>query len=166
MSENAAFMLYAILIGVGATAVLDLWSLAAQRIFGAPTPDYVMVGRWVGHFARGKFAHDKIGQAPPIRGEALIGWSAHYLTGIFYAGALLAIVGLGWARQPTPLPALLFGIATVIAPFFVMQPSMGAGFVASRAPNPNAARFRSIIAHTVFGVGLYLSAVLLRAAIF
>ena len=35
---------------------------------------------------------------------------------------------------------------------------MGAGVAASRTPHPNAARLRSVVTHTVYGVGLYLAA--------
>jgi len=46
----------------------------------------------------------------------------------------------------------------VLVPFFVMQPSFGFGIAASRTPNPTQARLRSLMAHTVFGVGLYVCA--------
>jgi hypothetical protein len=48
----------------------------------------------------------------------------------------------------------------VVAQFFIMQPGMGAGIAASKTPSPAQARLRSIINHTVFGFGLYISAVL------
>ena len=41
-----------------------------------------------------------------------------------------------------------------------MQPGMGAGIAASKTPKPNAARLRSAMTHTVFGLGLYASALL------
>ena len=72
----------------------------------------------------------------------------------------LVLWGLEWARPPTWLPALIVGLATVVAQFFIMQPGMGAGIAASKTPNPAQARLRSIINHTVFGFGLYISAVL------
>jgi Protein of unknown function (DUF2938) len=40
----------------------------------------------------------------------------------------------------------------------IMQPAMGAGVAALKAPRPHVARFRSIVTHTVYGVGLYVSA--------
>jgi len=55
-------------------------------------------------------------------------------------------------------PALAVGIGTVAAPFFLMQPGMGAGIAASRTPRPNAARLQSLLTHAVFGLGLYVSA--------
>jgi hypothetical protein len=39
-----------------------------------------------------------------------------------------------------------------------MQPAMGVGLASSKAPKPNLARLRSLLAHTAFGIGLYLSA--------
>jgi hypothetical protein len=50
------------------------------------------------------------------------------------------------------------GIGTVAAPFFLMQPGMGAGIAASRTPRPNAARLQSLLTHAVFGLGLYITA--------
>jgi hypothetical protein len=146
------------LIGTGATLILDLWSLAAKAIFGVPFPNYTMVGRWIGYFPRGRFMHESVADAPAVAGESLIGWTAHYSIGILYAALLVALAGIDWLRAPTVLPALIVGFVTVAAPFLVMQPAMGSGIASSKAPKPNAARLRSLAAHAVFGLGLYLSA--------
>ncbi len=50
---------------------------------------------------------------------------------------------------------MLIGIGSVAAPFFVMQPAMGAGIAASRTPRPAIARLHSLVTHAVFGLGLY-----------
>lgn len=142
-------------IGAGATAVMDLWSIARKRLLGIALPDYGLVGRWVGHMAAGKFRHARLAAAPAVPGERLIGWSAHVLTGLAFAAVLLGIVGVEWIRRPTLCPALLVGLGTVAAPFFLMQPGMGAGIAASRTPRPAAARLQSVITHGVFGLGLY-----------
>jgi len=149
-------------IGAGATLATDLWAIARRRLLGVPGPDYGLVGRWFAHMARGRFRHERIAAAPPVRGELLIGWTAHYLIGVAFAGVLLAVCGLAWVRQPTPAPALAMGIATVSAPFLLMQPGMGAGIAASRAPRPNAARLQSLITHTIFGLGLYAAGLVLN----
>jgi hypothetical protein len=149
------FLTFAVLTGAGATAVMDLWTLARKRLLGTPAADYGLVGRWVGHMARGRFRHDRIAASPAVRGERLIGWTVHYLTGIAFAAVLLALWGLDWVRHPTLGPALIVGIATVAAPFLLMQPGMGAGIAASRTPRPNAARLQSLVTHTIFGFGLY-----------
>jgi DUF2938 family protein len=158
MSEGLQFVIDGVLIGVGATAVLDLWNALLKRLFGIPSLNLAMLGRWIGHLPRGRFVHDKIADSSPVPGELLIGWTAHYSIGVSFAILLLAVCGLNWARHPTPLPALVVGLVTVIAPFFILQPGMGAGIAASKTPNPNAARLKSIASHTVYGIGLYVAA--------
>lgn len=144
-----------VLIGVGATAATDLWAIVRRRLLGTPPPNYGLVGRWLAHMTRGRFCHDAIAAAVPVQGERLIGWTAHYLIGISYAVILVGIWGVQWIHQPTLWPAMAVGIGTVAAPFFLMQPGMGAGVAASRTPRPAAARLHSLIMHAIFGLGLY-----------
>lgn len=143
-------------IGAGATAVIDLWAIARKRLLGVPLPDYGLVGRWLARMALSRrFRHERISAAPAVRGERLIGWTAHYLTGIAFAALLPGIWGTAWIRQPTIGPALLVGVGTVAAPFLLMHPGMGAGLAASRAPRPASARLQSLVTHAIFGLGLY-----------
>jgi hypothetical protein len=150
-----------VLIGLGAAALMDVWSLVLRRGFGVTTLDYGLLGRWIGHLAHGQVRHERIGSSQPVRGERVIGWTAHYAIGITFAFVLLAIVGPSWIQAPTLLPALVVGLVTIIAPWLVMQPSMGAGIAGSRTPAPGATRLRNLGTHTVYGVGLYLSALVL-----
>ncbi|WP_299341617.1 DUF2938 domain-containing protein [uncultured Pseudoxanthomonas sp.] len=151
-----------VLIGLGATVTMDAWGLLRWRVFGVPRADYGRVGRWLGHMAAGQFRHEAIARSPPVRGERVLGWVAHYLTGVAFAALLPVVWGDAWLRDPTPLPALLLGVGTVAAPFLLMQPGMGAGVAASRTAEPGRARLHSLVNHLVFGAGLYLSAMFLR----
>ncbi|MBV7540474.1 DUF2938 domain-containing protein [Acidovorax sp. sic0104] len=144
-------------IGIGATAVLDVW-LAALRRMGVTTQPLALIGRWVGHMARGRWCHDGIAKSAPVRGEGALGWLMHYATGVCFAALLVLVTGRNWAAQPTVLPALAAGIATVAAPLLVMQPAMGSGVAASRTATPWRNRLRSVANHAVFGAGLYLAA--------
>lgn len=163
MSEALNYLAHAVLIGAGATAVIDIWAVARKRLLGIPSMDYALVGRWIAYLPRGRFRHDPIAATPPVKGERLIGWIAHYLIGIAFAAVLLAFWGLDWARHPTLGPALIVGIGSAVAPFFVMQPGMGAGIAASRTPRPAAARINSLITHAIFGAGLYAAGWIARA---
>jgi hypothetical protein len=49
----------------------------------------------------------------------------------------------------------------VALPLFVMQPAMGAGVASSGTPTPLKNCLRSLANHTVFGLGLYVSAVVI-----
>jgi len=142
------FLASMVLVGAGATAVTDFWSLARKRLLGIAPPDFGLVGRWIGHMPRGRFRHDSIADSPAVRGERLLGWTAHYLIGIAFAGILLGVWGLEWLRNPRLLPALIVGAGTVVAPLCLMQPAMGLRFSAHRAGH-------SFLTHLVFGAGLY-----------
>ncbi len=152
-----------LMVGVGATLAMDAWGLMLKHVYGVTGLDYRMVGRWIGHWPRGRFRHDGMAKVAPVAGEGAIGWIAHYGIGVAFAAGLVAVAGSDWLSTPTVLPAMLAGVVTVAAPFFVMQPAFGLGIAASRTPNPVAARLRSLITHLVFGTGLYAAAQLATA---
>jgi len=150
-------VLSAVFIGVGATLIMDTWGAIRKRLLGIPAADYALVGRWVGHMAHGKFRHERIAAASPVPAERVIGWTVHYAIGVAFSAGMIWIAGADWLRQPAIAPALAFGIATVAAPFLLMQPGMGAGIAASRTPKPWSARLQSFLTHAIFGVGLWLA---------
>lgn len=146
-------------VGIGATAIMDLWAIFLRRAFNVASADYCLVGRWFCHMPAGKFVHQGIGKAPKKNGECAVGWVAHYVIGIIYAVALVVLMPGDWLQQPTLLPAVLVGLGTLFFPFFVMQPAFGLGIAAARSPRPAQARLRSLSSHMAFGIGLYLAAV-------
>ena len=157
MNQTIEFAVRAVVIGVGATMVMDAWALLLRQ-FGIPSLNFAFLGRWLGHLPRGQWRHQSIAKAAPVRGELLLGWGAHYSIGITFAVLLLWVFGLEWARSPSLLPALGIGLVTVIAPLFVLQPAMGAGIASSKTPTPVFNSIKSVVTHTVYGVGLYLGA--------
>jgi hypothetical protein len=157
MNQPTSFALDVTMLGIIATALLDLWALARMTLSSVAMPDYAMVGRWVGHMFKGRFRHDSIARAKPVPFESLLGWTVHYATGIGFAWSLLVLSGMEWLRAPSLLPAFSVGVVSVAAPFLLLQPGMGLGIAASRAPQPKAARLRSLMTHTVFGLSLYIA---------
>jgi Protein of unknown function (DUF2938) len=151
-------ILIGIAVGLGATLVLDLWSVFLNRVFNIPLPNYCFVGRWLRYMTEGIFRHSKIAAAPQKLAECTVGWIAHYAIGVIFALLLVILGPPQWLREPTLLPAMIVGFATVAFPYLVMQPSFGLGIAASKTPNPTEARIRSLMNHAVFGLGLYLSA--------
>lgn len=148
------------LIGIGATAIMDLWLTFLKRL-GVNTQSFALIGRWVGHLFRGRVAHAAIARSEPIAGELAWGWLTHYAVGTAFAALLAVIAGRAWMANPTLAPALAVGALTVAAPLLIMQPAMGAGFLASKTPTPLKNCMRSLANHSVFGLGLYLSAALM-----
>jgi hypothetical protein len=156
------FLYRAVLIGIGATAVFDLWGLLLKHVFGLPGANWGLVGRWFCHAAGGTVFHEDIAKARPVPYERAAGWLGHYLVGILFAAILLALVPSDWPRQPTLLPALIVGLVTVGAGWFLLQPGMGAGIAASKRPNANQIRALNVAGHIVFGIGMFGTALLIR----
>ncbi|RVU33520.1 DUF2938 family protein [Rheinheimera riviphila] len=150
-------ILAAMVIGAGATALLDLWSLLLKKVGNIPSLSFCLVGRWFSLMRHGQFRHPKIGSAPTQPLECALGWTIHYLTGMLFALPLVLLNGGQWLVEPSLQWALVLGICTVLFPFLLMQPAFGMGIAAAKAPKPWSARTKSLLSHTVFGGGLYVA---------
>jgi len=162
MSLAAPTLLRALLVGAGATLAIDLWNSFLKRAFGLSSLDYCLLGRWARHLAGGTLRHASIAAAPPKSWECATGWLAHYAIGLGLALVFVVIATAEWLARPTLLPALLFGVATVVFPLFVLQPALGLGVASAKTPKPVQARLKSLGTHAVFGLGLYASALAAR----
>ncbi len=69
MSEKVEFLSRVILIGVGATIVMDLWALLLRQ-FGIPSLNFAFLGRWLCHLPEGQWIHESIAKAAPAHHSA------------------------------------------------------------------------------------------------
>lgn len=151
-----------IIIGVGATVLMDVWAFILAAFPGQAKPNWGPVGRWVWHLREGRVFHQDIGRASPYAHEAALGWAFHYAVGALYGVLLLLITGPGWLAHPSFWPAWLWSILTIAAGWFLLIPGLGLGWAAARTPNPTKVRLLGLVAHTVFGFGLYATALLIK----
>ncbi|MEW5917295.1 MAG: DUF2938 domain-containing protein [Gemmatimonadota bacterium] len=154
---SAVDLFSAIAMGLGATVSIDLWALFLRRAFGVRGLNFCMLGRWVLHMPNGTIKHDNIATAAAKAHECKVGWTTHYLIGAAFGVTFVFIAPANWMTDPTLVPALAFGMVTVLVPFFTLQPAFGLGIASSRTAHPNQARLKSLVTHGVFGVGLWLS---------
>jgi hypothetical protein len=118
MNNMALTLVSGIFIGIGATLTFDLWALFLKNVFKIAPSNFCLVGRWLLSMPDGIFKHSNIVSSPRKSAECAVGWIAHYMTGITFAIAFVALAGSNWLRHPTLIPAVVFGIVTVIAKFF------------------------------------------------
>lgn len=158
MNDQVTWLLQAMGIGLGATLCMDIWAVFARRVFGVTGLNWCLVGRWVRGFADGRFVSDNIGVQPARAGECALGWLAHYVVGVGLGVAFALVAGQAWLIEPQVGPAVLFGWVTVLLPFFLLQPALGMGVAGARTPHPYGLRLRSLLTHTVYGLGLFIAA--------
>lgn len=159
---NLSYLIHAILVGFGATLIMDIWAWWLKHSFKIASANYCLVGRWFCYMPSGIFNHQNINQSPKKSFECLVGWLSHYLIGISYALLLIVITSPDWLNNPRLVPALLLGVVSVLMPYLIMQPAFGFGIAAQKTANPRQARLRSLMSHSVFGIGLYVSGQLIN----
>jgi len=154
-----------LLTGLLATLIMDGWSLARRYLFAVPSLNYALIGRWILWMSKGRYFHHTIHDTPAVKGETFTGWAVHYLTGMAFAFIPLLWRGQQWPEHADLLSAVISGLLSLMAPFFIMQPALGWGIAASKTPVPGKARLNSAVNHLVYGLGLYLAAVGLQPLI-
>jgi hypothetical protein len=146
-----------LIVGVLATVTMDVVAVIAPRLGiagrGPRRTGPNLIGRWIGYLLRGRFRHTDILQAPPLRGELVLGLAAHYLIGIMLTLMYLGLVVVAHAR-PTALSAILYGTATTVLPWFLMFPSQGMGWLGWDAPDDAHLARASLFNHIIFGLGI------------
>jgi hypothetical protein len=163
MSGMMGVFLEAILMGVLATLFMDVLAtfLGESRIIHQLIQPQA-VGRWTLYMFRGKFKHEDIHKSPALKYEKSVTLLSHYLIGIALAGVYLYLeLEVPAIRDQYWMP-VLFGVATVLLPWFWLYPSMGLGFLASKAPKASPYIVTSFVNHTNFGLGLAIWIVLFR----
>mgnify|MGYP000232870398 CR=1 FL=1 len=155
------FLVKSVLIGAGATAIFDVW-VKILTLFGLPGANWTLGGRWFAYIPRGKLVHESIATSPPLPNETAIGWVMHYVTGIVFAAALILIWGMEWTREPTQGPAIIVGLSTVLLGWCVMSPCMGGGIAGQKRPDRWKVRVVQLANHYVFGLGLWLTALVIN----
>ncbi|CAI3933296.1 unnamed protein product [Commensalibacter communis] len=150
-----------IIIGIGATIVLDIWDVIFGSLPGQSRANWAPIGRWVWNLKDGKLFNDTIDELTPYKHELALGWIFHYAVGIIYGVIFALYGGYEWFANPTFLPVWIWGIITLGAGWFILQPGLGLGFAASKLPNAWTVRVLGLVAHTFFAVGMYATALLL-----
>jgi hypothetical protein len=159
------FIQNAIVAGVVATVILDIWQRVLHVVTVIPPTNWGMVGRWFGHMPRGRFMHEAIAEAGPIDNEVATGWIVHYLIQIIYGVVYVGLIVIVLSATPSLLNGFIFGAASVVVPWFVMQPALGLGIMGSKAPNPAVSRYTALGAHCIYGMALYAGSALYTSVV-
>lgn len=143
-----------IVAGVVGTVAMDGLNLLFARIGTLSQIDVGTIGRMAAGWIRGRFRYGHPSEMQPIAHEVPYGYLTHY--GIGVSLALPYVVGwpLIIGGDPSPAWAVAYGIATTVASYFFVFPSMGFGVAGRRSPEGLRASLSSLANHLFYGIGL------------
>jgi len=143
-----------VVAGVLGTLVMDSLNNFFARTGMISKIDVGMIGRMAAGWAHGRFRYGHPGEMKQVANEVLYGYFTHYTIGV---GLAVPYV-LGWnllvGGPASPLWALAYGVATTVASWFFVFPSMGFGVFGRGSPEGMRAPLSSLANHLFYGVGL------------
>ena len=145
-----------VVAGVLGTVVMDLLNLLFARAGIISKIDVRMIGRMAVGWASGRFRYGHPSEMEKAANEMLYGYLTHHAIGVGFAVPYV----LGWdllvGGPASPLWALAYGVATTVASWFFVFPSMGFGALGWRSPEGLRAPLSSLANHLFYGLGIAL----------
>ena len=143
-----------LIVGVVACTIFDLWQRVFQKLTTIPPSNWAMVGRWsLSLITNGHIITRDLESQVERKNELVVGWLVHYSVAIGYAAVY------AWLMHATILQAglvdgLIFGVISVVVPWFFFLPCLGKGMLARLTPNPPLVCALALMMHSLFGVSI------------
>jgi hypothetical protein len=153
-------VLTGLVAGVVGTLAMDLLNSIVARTGVFLKIDVAMIGRMAVGWTRGQFCYRHPDEMKPVPNERIYGYLTHFAIGVGLAVAFVLGWGLWVGGPASPVWAVLYGVATTAASFFLVYPSMGLGVFGRRSPDRVRAFITPLANHLFYGVGLAVGVVL------
>ena len=145
-----------LIVGVSACAIFDLWQRLFQKLTAIPPSNWAIVGRWsLGLMTGGQLIARDLESQAERKNELAVGWLVHYGVAIGYA-AVYAWLIHATILQTGLVDGLIFGVISVVVPWFFFLPCLGKGILARLTPNPPLVCALTLMMHSLFGVSIGL----------
>ena len=143
-----------IIAGITACLAMDIFQRVLLLTCSQPPSNWAVVGRWTFYVLRtARLYQPAIENADEIKGEQALGWVVHYTVGIGYAIVYALFMQLGLLTASLS-DGLIFGLSSVIVPWFFFLPVMGKGILGKYTPAPAKVCILALANHCVFGLGM------------
>ena len=154
------FVVTGMVAGVLGTLVMDSLNLLFARTGIISKIEMGMIGRMAVGWARGRFRYGHPSEMEQVANEMLYGYVTHYTIGVVLAVPYV----LGWdllvGGPASPVWALAYGVATTVASYFFVFPSMGLGVFGRLSPEGIRSPLSSLANHLFFGGGMAIAVAL------
>ena len=149
-----------VVAGVSGTLVMDFLNHLFARVGVISKIDMKIIGRMAVGWTHGRFRYSHPDEMECVPNEMVYGYFTHYAIGVGLAIPFM----LGWnllvGGPASPVWALAYGVATTVASYFFVFPSMGFGVFGRRSPEGIRAPLSSLANHLFYGVGMAVAVAL------
>ena len=150
------FYLQGIISGIFATLLFDLFQISLFYAHNINKSKWDLVGRYFIGLMNRKYFRDDIANDIAEKNELLIGYIVHYIIGSLF-GILYVLLNMIFYIEPSIFLSLIIGFITVLGSWCILMPlTFNIGFFASKKEDQKQIMVQNLIAHFIFGVGLYL----------
>ena len=149
------FIFDPIIAGIVCCIAMDVWQRILFLTFNILPTNWSTTGRWFMMLISKKIIFNQnLDHENPVRYELQIGWAFHYWVAIIYGFAYYFLLAVFDILDTSILSGLIFGLISVIVPWFFYLPVTGKGFMGNKTPNPTLTILLSTSSHVVVGVFL------------
>ena len=140
-----------VIIGIVSCLAMDMWQRLLKLLYDINPSDWGVVGRWfVLVVSRGKIYNPTIDEEVPIKNELMIGWIVHYSVAILYSVFFFILLKYEICGASL-MNGIVFGLISVIIPWFFFMPVLGKGFLGIKTPSPFMACSLAVGSHIAIG---------------
>ncbi len=150
------FLLHGVFSGIIATLIFDTFQIALLFAYKIDKSKWFLVGRYFLGVINKNFIRNNIENDTPLENELLIGYLCHYIIGSIF-GIIYVTINILFFSTPSIFLALTIGFITVLGSWCIMMPfAFNFGFFASKTENRKQLMTQNLIAHFIFGIGLFI----------
>ena len=143
-----------VIIGILSCVVMDVWQRLLKLLYSINPSDWSVVGRWfVLVVSDRQIYNPTIDQVAPIKNELMIGWIVHYSVAILYSIFFFILLEYGICNASL-INGIIFGLISVVVPWFFFMPVLGKGFLGMKTPSPVMACSLAVGSHIAIGASI------------
>ena len=147
-----SFIFDSIFAGIFSCIVMDIWQKVLFLTLGITPSNWSLAGRWLLMLVNKKvFVNLNLDNENPIKYELQLGWIFHYCVGIGYG---FTYYFFQTVFDNSIFSGFMFGLISVVIPWFFFLPVTGKGIMGKSTPNPNLTKLLSTCSHVVLGIFL------------
>ena len=149
------FIFDSIIAGIFCCIAMDIWQRILFLTCNIPPSNWSTAGRWfIMLISKKIIVNQNLDHENSVKYELQIGWAFHYFVAIVYGFTYYFFLEFFVILDTSILSGLIFGLISVIVPWFFFLPVTGKGFMGNKTPNPTLTKLLSTSSHVILGIFL------------